>query len=162
MGTPRGERQGEITGPFAPRLWRCLRRFACFGPQHLLLSEHFLRMSQARRWFWHSQGGTPGCNHGPVRAQIVGMSQAVCLFACPTSSPFGAVFEDVSGEALVSGLPMGGARGCLTGPFAPRLWGCIRRFACWRAQHLLLSEQISQARRWFQHLGLPTCRKICS
>eukprot|EP00959_Pyramimonas_sp_CCMP1952_P048210 1006295-Pyramimonas_sp.AAC.1 len=29
------------------------------------------------------------------------MSQAVCLFECPTSSTFGADLEDVSSEALV-------------------------------------------------------------
>ena len=39
-------------------------------------------------------------------------------------------------------------------PFAPRLRGCLRRFACSVARHLSLSEQIlrmSQAIRWFQH-----------
>ena len=54
------------------------------------------------------------------------------------------VSEDVSGEALASALPRGGAR----------LWGCLRWFACLRAPHPLLSEQfsrISQARRWFQN-----------
>ena len=47
---------------------------------------------------------------GPVRAQCVGMSQAVCLFCAPTSSTFGAEFEGVSGEALVSALQRGAAR----------------------------------------------------
>ena len=37
-------------------------------------------MSQARRWFQHSEGGRQEVLHGPVRVQIVGMSQAVCLF----------------------------------------------------------------------------------
>ena len=48
--------------------------------------------------------------HGPARAQIVGTSQAVCLFACSTSAAFGAVWEDVSGEALGQ-LPQGMAPG---------------------------------------------------
>ena len=42
---------------------------------------------------------------GPVRAQFVGMSQAVCLFGGAKSLAFGADCEDVSGEALVSALP---------------------------------------------------------
>ena len=88
-----------------------------------------------------------------IRAQIGGMSQAVCLFACSTSSAFGAVSEDVSGEALVSALPRGGVRRYDTRPFAPRLWGRLRRFACLGAQHPVVSEHFvrtSQARRWFQ------------
>ena len=75
-----------FTGAFPPRLWGCLRRFACLSAQHHSLSEQTLRMSQARRWFQHSQWG--------------------------------------------------GARGYFMGPFAPRLWGCLRRFACLRAQHV--------------------------
>eukprot|EP00959_Pyramimonas_sp_CCMP1952_P264524 5530981-Pyramimonas_sp.AAC.1 len=43
------------------------------------------------------------------------MSQAVCLFRCPASFPFGAVSEDVSGEALVSAFP-GVAPGVYHGP----------------------------------------------
>ena len=51
------------------------------------------------------------------------------------------VSEDVSGEALVFGLPMGGAAGEYdTGPFAPRLWGCLKRSACFGPQHPSLSE----------------------
>ena len=60
------------------------------------------------------RGGRQGVYHGPVRAQIVGMSQAVCLFRTSTSLAFGADFEadfeDVSSEALVLALPGGGAR----------------------------------------------------
>ena len=57
------------------------------------------------------EGGGRGVLRGPVRAQIVGMSQAVCLFGCPTSLAFGADWEDVSGEALVSALRRGVALG---------------------------------------------------
>ena len=155
--------------PFAPSLWGCVRRFACFGAQHLSLSEQIVRMSQARRWFQHSQrGGGRGVSHGlpvrwpnifcfwsrlrgclrrgagfstpkrgrqgwghsKIRAQIGRESQAVCLLACSTSSAFGAVPEDVSVEALVSALQRGSARRYITGPFAPRLRGCLGRFAC--------------------------------
>ena len=42
---------------------------------------------------------------------VVGMPQAVCLFACPLSSAFGADCEDVSGETLVSSLPKGAPEG---------------------------------------------------
>ena len=52
-----------------------------------------------------------GIFHGPVRAQIWGMYQAVCLFRTVTSLVAGAVSEDVSGEALVSAFPRGGVRG---------------------------------------------------
>ena len=100
---------GYLTPPFAPRLWGCLRRFAFFGGQTRLRSEQNLRMSRARRWFQHSQGGRQG-----------GMTWA---------------------------------------PFAPSLWGCLRRFACSVAQHLSLSEQIArmaQAGRWFQHPNGPS------
>ena len=91
---------------------------------------------------------------GPVRAQFVGMSQAVCLFGCSTSLAFGADFEDVSGDSLVSALLRGAAGVVSRAPFAPSLWGCLRRFACSVAQHPSLSEQIlrmSQAIRWLQH-----------
>ena len=84
LALPGGGRQGAITGPFAPRLWGCPRRGAGFSTP--------------------KEGGQ-GVFHGPVRAQIVGMSQAVCLFRTSTSLEFGAKSEGVSGEALVSALP---------------------------------------------------------
>ena len=141
---PKGGRQGVFVGMSrAVCLFACSTSFA-FGGNFEDVSGGALVLALP--------GGTPGCNHGPVRAQIVGMSQAVCLFRTSTSLAFGADFEDVSGGALVSALPRGGARGYCTGPFAPRLWGCLRRFTCFGPQHLLLSEQflrMSQARRWF-------------
>merc|ERR1712039_985468 len=100
------------------------------------------------------KGSRQGVYHGPVRGQFVGMSQAVCSFSCPTSLAFRADCEDVSGGALVSAPLRGAARGVFTGPFAAILWGCLRRFACFHAQHPSLGEQIvgmSQAGRWFQH-----------
>ena len=108
----------------------------------------------------------PGVLLGRVRAQIVRMPQAVCLLAYPTSLAFGGVCEDVSGQALASALPGGRQRGYCTGAFAPGSWGCLRRFACSRAQHLSPSEQflrMSQARRWFQHSqrgGAPGVRTL--
>ena len=180
--------RGYFTRPSAPRLWGCLGRFACFAPQHPPLSEHIWRMSQARRWLQHSQGGgarlwgclrwfaclraphpllseqfpkmsqatrwlqhpKEGVSHPPVRGQFVGMPHAASLFGCLDSFAFKAYCEDVSGEALASAPQGGAARGGFARPFAPRLWGCLKRFACSVAQHLSLSEQIlrmSQARR---------------
>ena len=63
------------------------------------------------------------------------------MFRTSTSLAFGADFEDVPGGALVFVLPRRGARGYFTGPFAPRLGGCLERFACLHAQHPLLSEE---------------------
>ena len=100
------------------------------------------------------KGGRQGCLHGLVRGHFVGMSQAVCLFLCPTSFAFGADCEDVSSEALISAPLRGAARGGCTGSFAATLWGCLRRLACFWAQHPSLGEQIarmSQAGCWFQH-----------
>ena len=99
-----------LTGAFAPRLWGCLRRFACLRAQHHLRSEQFVRMFWARRWFRHPSGRRRGVLLGRVRAQIVRMPQAVCLLAYPTSLAFGGVCEDVSSQALVS-VPPGGAPG---------------------------------------------------
>ena len=45
--------------------------------------------------------------HGPVRARIAGISQAVCLSGCLDSFAFRTNCEDVSSEALVS-APQGG------------------------------------------------------
>ena len=100
-----GGARGYCTGPLALRLWGCLRRLTCLRVQHPLPSEQFGRMSQARRWVSFPKGWRQGVLHGPARGQIVGMSQAVCLFACSTSAAFGAVCEDVSSEALVSASP---------------------------------------------------------
>ena len=100
------------------------------------------------------RGSRQGRFHGPVRGQIVGMSQAVCLFWCPTPLAFGADFEDVSGDSLASVPQRGAASGYDTRPFAARLCGCLRRCACLVAQTSLLSEQMVRmyrARRWFQH-----------
>ena len=96
-------------------------------------------------------GGRQGVLHGPLRAQILVMSQAVCVFGCPA---FRSDCEDVLSEALVSAPHGGVANGWDTPPFAHRLWGCPRRFACLVALTPLLSEQIvrmSRARRWLQH-----------
>ena len=49
---------------------------------------------------------------GPVRAQMAGISQAVCLLGCLNSSAFRADCEDVSSEALVS-APRGGPPGVI-------------------------------------------------
>eukprot|EP00959_Pyramimonas_sp_CCMP1952_P210893 4413076-Pyramimonas_sp.AAC.1 len=73
--------------------------------------------------------GFSASREGRLRAQIGMVSQAVCLFGCPISFSVGEVSEDVSYEALVSAFPRGGARGYITGPFAPRLGWCLRRFA---------------------------------
>ena len=54
--------------------------------------------------------------HASVRAQNVGMSQAVCLFGCPDVFAFRADCEDVSSEALAATAPKGAARGVLDGP----------------------------------------------
>eukprot|EP00959_Pyramimonas_sp_CCMP1952_P228988 4788215-Pyramimonas_sp.AAC.1 len=70
------------------------------------------------------------------------MSQAVCPFSCPTSLAFRSDFEDVSGGALVSAPLRGTTRGVFTGPFAAIWWRCLRRFACFGAQHPSLGEQI--------------------
>merc|ERR1712151_426991 len=45
----RGAARGVCTVPFAAVLWGCLRRFACFLPQHPSLGERIVRMSQAGR-----------------------------------------------------------------------------------------------------------------
>ena len=60
----------------------------------------------------------------------------------PNYFAFTADPEDASGEALVSALPGGAARGGDTPPFAPRLWGYLRRCPCKVAQTFLLSQQI--------------------
>ena len=44
------------TGPFAAILWRCIKRFACFGGQSRLRPEQILRMSRARRWLSYPRG----------------------------------------------------------------------------------------------------------
>ena len=57
-------------------------------------------------------------------------------------------------RGAVFSIPRGAARGYLTGLSAPRLWGCLSRFACLVAWISLLSEQIarmSRARRLLQH-----------
>ena len=85
--------------------------FSCSGSlirrlthaQHPLLSEQFLRMPQARRWFQHSQGGGQGCLHGPVRGSFVGMSQAVWPFPGPDFGCLPQFSEDVSAKTLVLG-----------------------------------------------------------
>ena len=126
---------------FRSRFGGCLRRFAgfstlrgaaggyCTGPR----SRHFVGMSQAVWQFSGPaslafgadledvsgdslasappKGAAGGYLTGPVRAQFVGMSQAVCLFGGPTSFAFGADFEDVSSDSLVSALPRGAAGG---------------------------------------------------
>ena len=53
------------------------------------------------------RGAAGGYLAGPVRAQFVGMPQAVRLFSGATSLAFGADFEDVSSDSLVSALPRG-------------------------------------------------------
>eukprot|EP00959_Pyramimonas_sp_CCMP1952_P118241 2472169-Pyramimonas_sp.AAC.1 len=53
-----GAARGHFTGPFAPILKGCLRRFACLHAQHDLLSEQYVRMLQARSWLQHPRGGT--------------------------------------------------------------------------------------------------------
>ena len=69
-------------------------------------------------------------------------SQAVCLFG-GTSFAFGADFEDVSSDSLVSALLRGAAGGGISrAPFGPSSWGCLRRVACYVAQHPPLLEQI--------------------
>ena len=129
---PKGAAGGYLMGPFGPSLWGCLRRFACLGPQtsfaFRVVSEDVsgealvsaLPRGAQRAPRSPQEALQRGVSHRPVRAQIAGMSQAVCLFACPTSCPFRALSEDASGEALVSALPRGAAGGCCTGPFAPR------------------------------------------
>ena len=127
-------------------------QFACSTSS--AFGTDFVKLSQARRWFRCPRGGPQGPGHFRIRAQIAGMSQAVCLSGGPDSFAFRADCWDVSSEVVVSTPQGGAARGYDTRPFAPRLWGCLRRFACLHAQHPLLSEQfvrMSQARRWFQH-----------
>ena len=99
------------------------------------------------------------CLPFPVRAQIVGMSQAVCLFACSTSSAFGTVSEDAPGEALVSALPWGRQGGMTLARSRPDCGGCLRRFVCLAAWTSALSKKIARifrARRRIQHpMGKP-------
>ena len=52
------------------------------------------------------------------------------------------ICEDVSSEALLSAPHGGPPGGNCTGPFALRLLGCLRRFACLVVQTPLLSDQI--------------------
>ena len=52
-----GAARGQDTPGLAPRLRECLWRFACLRAQHPALQKQFARMSQARHWFSHSQGG---------------------------------------------------------------------------------------------------------
>ena len=47
-----------------------------------------------------------------------------------------ALCEDVSSEAMASAPRGGAARGVCMGTFAPRLWGCLRRFACFGSPDL--------------------------
>ena len=100
-------------------------------------------MSRARGWFQHPKvGSRQGVMHRPVRGQFVGMSRAVCLLCAADLSAFRADCEDVSSEGLVSAPQGGAAKGCCTGPFAARLWGCLERFACFAPRTCLLSEEI--------------------
>ena len=93
-------------------------------------------MSQARRWFQHSQGGRQGWGDSRIRAQIGGMSQAVCLFGGPTSLAFGSDFFFPRGihslpgtycpnnaqqrERETAGGGGGGERALCDGPLRPK------------------------------------------
>eukprot|EP00959_Pyramimonas_sp_CCMP1952_P263431 5508812-Pyramimonas_sp.AAC.1 len=82
----------------------------------------------------------------------MGMPRGGSMFGCPDWSSFRAECENVSSEMLASVFPKGSRQGAFTGPFAPRLRGCLKRFAC--AKTRLLSEQLVKmyrARRCFQH-----------
>ena len=86
-------------------------------------------MSQARRWFQHSHGGRQGVLHGPVRAQIVGISQAVCFFFAPQHPPLSEQFLRMSqasrwfqhsqggGPTSTQELPGSFTEGVYHGPF---------------------------------------------
>ena len=154
---PQGGRQGVVSrAPFAPSLWGCLRRFACSVAQHPLLSEQILKMSQAIRWVQHPRRcAAEGVSHGPrsrpVCRDVSGGLPVRWLNIFRFRSRFRGCLKRL---ARFSSLKGGGRGGISRAPFAPSLWGCLRRFACSVAQHLWLSEQIlrmSQAIRWFQH-----------
>eukprot|EP00959_Pyramimonas_sp_CCMP1952_P194928 4076281-Pyramimonas_sp.AAC.1 len=72
------------------------------------------------------RGEPPGGSHDPIRFQIVGMPQVVCLSWCPTSSAPKADCEDVSRQALVVSSPWRSRRGVLHPPILPHIVGCLR------------------------------------
>ena len=114
---PKGAARGYCTGPVRAQFVEMSQAVRLFGgPTSLAFGTDFEDVS-GDSLFSVLIGGTAGVGFtGPLRANFVGMSQAVCLFRCPTSFAFVAVFEDVSGGALVP---------------APQWakWGCLRRFA---------------------------------
>ncbi len=61
------------------------------------------------------RGSRQGVLHSSVRARMAGMSRVVCLVAAAAPAAFRADSEDVSGEALVLALLIGGPPGVLHG-----------------------------------------------
>ena len=102
---PQGGRQGGISrAPFAPSLWGCLKRFACSVDQSLAFGTDFEDVSSDSLVSALLRGAAGGGFTGSRSRHFVGVSQAVWPFSCPTSLAFGADFEDVSSDSLVSAL----------------------------------------------------------
>ena len=82
VSTPQGE---AASGPFAARLWGCLRRYSSLVSQTPLLSGQIARMSRARRWLQLPKGGAAmGYGIRPLAARLRGYLERGVRFAPPT------------------------------------------------------------------------------
>ena len=82
VSTPQGE---AASGPFAARLWGCLRRYSSLVSQTPLLSGQIARMSRARRWLQLPKGGAAmGYGIRPLAARLRGYLERGVRFAPAT------------------------------------------------------------------------------
>ena len=126
-----GAVRGYDTPLFAPRLRGCLRRFAGFGPFNFsrLVVQCSPRCS--KRSIWAHQGGAArGHDIKFFAPRLRGCLRRFAGFGPSDFSPLVAQCPPRYSRRGI-GAPQGeAARGGDTSSFAPRLRGCLERFAC--------------------------------